>query len=102
MASRLKLHEELKDILGNDRVYYQPPESMRLSYPCIKYSLSGINSKRADDKNYKNTNRYEIILIDPDPDSVLHDSILNTFSMCNFDRAYTADNLNHYVYTIYH
>lgn len=102
MASRLELHEELCDILENRNVYYQPPASIKMNYPCIRYSLSGIDSLRADDRQYKNTRRYEIILIDTNPDSIFFDRILNRFSMCSFDRPYTADNLNHFVFTIYY
>lgn len=102
MASRLNLHEELCDILGTESVYFQPPGSVRMSYPCIKYSLSGINQDFADNKNYKRTNQYQVIVIDEDPDSTIHTSILEHFEMCSFDRWYPADKLNHYVLTLYY
>lgn len=101
MSSRLKLHEELCAILGTKSVYFQPPESVKFKYPCIKYSLSGIDSKKADNLNYKSVNRYELIVIDPNPDSDIHEKILNHFQMCRFDRGYPADNLNHFVLTLY-
>ena len=100
--SRLNLHEELCEILGSRNVYYQPPESVKMRYPCIKYSRSGINQRHANDKSYNNTNRYEIIVIDLDPDSVIPDKILEHFKMCSFDRGYVSDNLNHNVYTLYY
>lgn len=102
MASRLKLHEEFCEILENRNVYYNPPESVKLQYPCIRYSLSGVDQKKANDQSYTRTNRYEVILIDSDPDSKYHDEILTRFKMCSFDRPYKADNLNHFVYTIYY
>ncbi len=107
MASRLELHNELIDILGTSneqesRVYFQPPESVKLKYRCIKYSLSGIDSTHANDEIYRNINRYEIIVIDPDPDSTVHLEILKRFQMCRFDRIYTANNLNHFVLTLYY
>lgn len=102
MASRLELHEELCVLLQTRNVYYQPPASVKMSYPCIKYSLSGLNVKRADDRPYKTARRYEIILIDTNPDSDFFDPILNHFQLCSFDRGYTADNLNHFVFTIYY
>jgi hypothetical protein len=99
MASRLKLQEELETILGSPNVYFQPPACM--SYPCIKYSLAGMDIKRADNIIYKNMNRYEVVVIDYDPDSTIYLDILNHFKMCNFDRPYTSNNLNHFVLTLY-
>lgn len=102
MASRLDLHEEFVNILGIKNSYFQPPESIKLNYPCIKYSKSGIDTNHANNKRYKNTNRYEVIVIDRDPDSEIPDMILDHFQMCSFDRAYTYDNLNHFVLTLYY
>ena len=99
MASRLELHEKFKEILGSTNVYFQPPT--RMSYPCIKYSLAGIDTKRANNAIYKSINRYEVIVIDYDPDSTIHTKILESFRMCSFDRAYSANNLNHFVLTLY-
>lgn len=102
MSSRTSLHEEFYNILNSKNVYYNPPESTKMNYPCIKYSLSGLDAKRANDQVYINTNRYEVILIDPDPDTPLFDKLLTHFKMCSFDRSYKSDGLNHYVFTIYY
>ena len=102
MASRLNLHEELCTLLGSRNVYYDPPESVKMKYPCIRYSLSGIDKYNANDKRYRSTNRYEVVVIETDPDSVLPNEILSHFPMCDFDTGYTADNLHHRVYTIYY
>lgn len=96
------MHEEFCTILESKNVYYNPPEKLKMNYPCIKYSLSGIDHKRANDKNYKNTNRYEVIVIDYDPDSMIHENILMHFPMCRFDRGYIADELYHKVITLYY
>lgn len=102
MASRLKLHEELCALLGSRNVYYQPPTQIKMEYPCIRYSLSGIDQKRANNANYKNTSKYELMLIDYDPDSTFVQKILESFSMCSFDRSYSSNNLNHFVFTLYY
>lgn len=99
MASRLKLQEELEMILESKNVYFQPPA--RMSYPCIKYSLAGIDTQRANNSIYKSVNRYEVVVIDYDPDSTIHTKILNHFPMCSFDRAYPSNNLNHFALTLY-
>lgn len=95
MASRLELHEELCELLGTRNVYFQPPESIKLSYPCIIYSRSGVTKQNANNRLYKSVNEYGIIVIDANPDSSIPDDILNHFPMCRFDRSYTSNNLNH-------
>lgn len=100
MANRLKLQQEFEAILGSKNVYFQPPA--RMSYPCIKYSLAGMDAKRANNAIYNSTNRYEVVVIDFDPDSTIYLDILNHFRMCSFDRAYPANNLNHFVLTLYY
>lgn len=102
MASRLELHEELCAILGTRNVYFQPPESIRLMYPCIVYSLSGVDKINANNKSYKTDKRYEITVIDSDPDSEFYDKILEHFQMCSFDRAFASDNLNHWILSLYY
>ena len=102
MASRLKLHEELCETLGNLNVYFQPPASVKMKYPCIRYSKLAPDLKRADNQIYNNTNKYEVTVIDADPDSDIADKILNNFKMCRIDRYYVADNLNHTVLELFY
>ena len=102
MASRLELHEELCAILGSRNVYFQPPESVSMNYPCIRYSKSGVHQMRANNKNYKSTNEDEVIAIDTNPDSEISDKILKHFPMCKFDRPYVANNLYHFSLTLYY
>ena len=102
MANRLQLHKELCEIIGSTNVYFQPPASVSMKYPCIKYSLSGIDIAHADDRNYKNIREYMVTVMDKNPDSETPEKILDHFRMCRFDRSYTADNLNHYVITLYY
>lgn len=102
MASRLELHEELCAILDSRNVYFQPPASLEMQYPCIVYSLSGIDKLNANNNSYKTDKRYEITVIDYDPDSDIADKILAYFQMCSFDRPFVSDNLNHWVLTLYY
>lgn len=101
MERRLKLHNTLFDILGTSDVYFQPPASIEMSYPAIKYELSDIRNNFADDDVYKQSYFYEITLIDYDPDSEIV-SKLSKLPKIRFNRHYKADNLNHYVFTIYY
>lgn len=102
MARRLELHDELCKILGTNSVYYQPPPSLIMNYPCIVYHLAGINKRNANDRVYKLNKRYEVTVIDRDPDSEIADRIIEHFPMCAFDRSFTSDNLNHWVLTLYY
>lgn len=102
MASRLELHEELCEILGSRNVYFQPPKSVIMKYDAIRYKLSDKALKKANDKLYQFTNQYEGVVITLDPDSTIPDAILSHFEMCSFGRPYTADNLNHYPFTLYY
>ena len=100
MSSRIELQTKLEELLGSSNVYYQPPENLKMSYPAIVYSLDDIKCTSADDIAYLQTRCYEIIVIDEKPDNVVINKILN-LPLCDFDRHYVADNLNHYVFTLY-
>lgn len=102
MSDRLKLHEELVSVLGSRNVYFQPPESVKIKYPCIIYERDSADIKFANDKPYKNVFRYTVTVIEKDPDGLFIEKLLGHFHMCRYDRHYTADNLNHDVFTLYY
>ena len=101
MATRLELHSKLKELLGNDNVYYQPPESLKMEYPAIRYSRDDIIDSKADNIKYSKHNRYQIIVIDKRPDNEVIEKIME-LPYSTFDRHYTANNLNHDVITLYY
>lgn len=101
MKSRLDLQLALEKIKGVRKVYFQPPASVRLVYPCVIYELSNKWSKRADDMRYIKGNRYQLKLIEKEADSPISELILDSFDYCSFDRAYTSNNLYHNVFTLY-
>lgn len=100
MASRVDLQRKLEELLGNRHVYYQPPENLKMEYPCIRYSKDNIESKYANNKKYMNTNRYEVIVIDKKPDNEVIQKILE-LPLSSFERHYVSDNLNHDVINLY-
>ena len=101
MGQRVDLHKKLCDILGTTNVYFQPPETIKIKYPCIIYERSSNNVKFADDNPYTTRRRYTLTVIDKDPDSELPDKI-SMLPLCTSDRMFTTDNLNHYVFNIYY
>lgn len=98
---RLKLHNLLKDIIGNKNVYYRRPEGMKMNYPCIIYDKEDITDIKADNMKYKMTDRYQIVVIDPKPDNEAIKKIL-AMPMSSYDRHYISDNLNHDVIILYY
>ena len=99
--TRLTLQSTLEGLLGSRNVYYQPPETLKMEYPCIRYSKSNITSRHADNIKYVNKNRYEIMIIDKHPDNAVIEKILE-LPLSSYDRHYTADNLNHDVIRLYY
>ena len=84
------------------RVYFQPPETERIEYPCIIYSLSDISTVHADNRMYQGNNVYQLILVDENPDSRFVALLLTAFEGIKFDRFYTADSLNHWSFILSH
>lgn len=101
MGTRLQLQNELEELLGSRNVYYQPPESIKMSYPAIKYSKSDVDVRFADDSIYFQKRRYELIVISRKPDEPVIDKLL-ALRYCSYDRHYVSDNLNHDVLTLYY
>lgn len=101
MANRLKLQKELETILGSRNVYFNPPENLKLKYPCILYELSKIDSEYADNTSYITNKSYKITLVHTDPDTELVDELLK-MRHTSFNTSYTSDNLNHFVFTRYY
>jgi len=100
MGKRLDLHELLVNILGTRNVYFQPPPSVSMKYPAIRYSLSNIENVHADNAVYGTNKSYEITYLTTNPDDEIVDK-LNTLPQCGFDRHYVSDNLYHYVFELY-
>lgn len=100
MGTRLQLHQILTDVLGSDHVYFQPPASVKMKYPCIVYQRTSGDTKFADNLPYKFKKRYQLTYIDTNPDSDKIDKIA-MLPMCTYDRHFTSDNLNHDTFNLY-
>lgn len=101
MGERIELHSLLQELLGSEYVYYQAPESIKMSYPAIRYSKSAIRKMNANNRAYSMKDCYQLIVIDRLPDNPVIKELL-TLPYCSYDRHYVADNLNHDVLTIYY
>ena len=100
MASRLKLSGILNAIPGVKKVYFQPPESVKLVYPCIIYKMTSIDTWYADNALYMSRNEYQVMVIDTDPDTKIPD-LVSQLPLCRAERFFVSDNLYHYPFTLY-
>lgn len=100
-SRRVELQSLFEELLGSRNVYFQPPASVRMKYPAIVYSVNNMWNHRADNSSYVHHTAYQAIVIDRDPDSDIPEKICE-LPLSSFDRFYVADNLNHWVYTLYY
>lgn len=106
MNKREDFQTVLQDLIGvrqdgRANVYFQPPSTVKMNYPCIVYSRNRVDANHANNKLYNHTKSYAVTVIDPDPDSEIPEKLLS-LPYCRFDRHFTADNLNHDVFNIYY
>ena len=101
MASRLQLHQELKD-LGNENVYFQPPENVKLKFPCIIYKFTKFETEHADNNPYAIKKKYNILYITKDPDDEMPEKLAWAFSTISHINNYVRDTLYHYSYDLYY
>lgn len=105
--TRLQLHDILVGIMKDvdpsyesGHVYFQPPSTIKMNYPCIVYERNTADTQFADNSPYIYHVRYQIMVIDRNPDSPIPDKIA-ALPMCTADRHYVSDNLNHDIYNLY-
>jgi len=95
---RLSLHETLKEL--TEHVYFQAPPNNQVQFPCILYSRDGTSAQHADNELYRHAKRYQVTVIDRDPDSELADTV-EQLPYCAFERRFAADDLNHFVFNLF-
>lgn len=99
MGRRLELGALLKT-LGAEKVYFQPPSNITLEYPCIIYGRDFISTQHADNKPYRSDIRYQVTVIDRDPDSEITEKVA-ALPKCTLLRHFAADGLNQDIYQLY-
>jgi len=106
MANELKwedLRDQLYLIHDTENVYYDPPESISMEYPCFRFELNNLDVKHADNKAYSKKLRWAVTYITRDVEEIeqVSDEMLEHFKYCNFDTSFRADNLEHAVFNLY-
>lgn len=97
---RLQLQILLEAQLDSENVYFQPPTNVKIQYPCIIYKRDSSETIFADNQPYRHTTRYQVTVIDRNPDSLIPGKIA-ALPLCSFDRHYTSEDLNHDVFNIF-
>lgn len=97
MANRIDLYNLLVGILETRNVYYQPPESLKLKYPCIVYNRRNISNVDANNAVYLQNYTYRITVIYTDPDSDLPQKISKIVN-CRHIHQFVSDGLYHDVF----
>ena len=98
-VTRLELHEILCSLLGSREVYFQGPGNKQMKYPCIVYSPQAMNTWHADNYPYALHDRYRVIAIDTDPDSILPKKIAG-LQGARAAQPYVSDNLHHWPFEL--
>lgn len=99
-GDRKKVNSVLTELLGSGNVYYDPPASIKMKYPAIRYTLEDVDTTMASNAAHVVHAKYMCTLIDRDADSAIFRKLLYN-SMFVFDRHYVADNLHHYVFHVW-
>lgn len=100
MGTRLEFQAVLEALLGTENVYFQPPENIKMNYPAIVYNRDYLSTQFADNLPYSQTKRYQVTVIDADPDSLITDKVAK-LPMTVFVRHFPSDSLNHDIYDVY-
>ena len=101
MDRRLILQSKLEELLGSRNVYFQPPETLKMKYPCIRYKKARPRVNHADDMKYFKKDHYELTVIATDPDTDIPDILADAFQYCSIDRYYNSNNLTHCTLDLY-
>lgn len=100
MDKRLQLQSLLETLLGSRNVYFQPPATVSMSYPCIVYAREKIDSTFANNLPYNHEKRYQVTVIDRNPDSSIPDQLAK-LPLTSHSRQFVADKLHHNVFNLY-
>lgn len=87
---------------GVSNVYFEPPQDIRMKYPCVVFRRGVISSRSADNRVYKRDDAYDLVHICRDPDSKTVHAILDEFQMIRHVRHFTADGLHHDQFKLYY
>lgn len=101
MADRMELQKKLCSILGTNNVYFEPPENIKIDYPCFIYELEIPLNVTANNQSYILFTHYNIVYIDSNPDNDMIKKLIQNFKNISAGNPYTVNNLHHYPFDLY-
>lgn len=101
MADRMELQKKLCSILGSNNVYFEPPENIKINYPCFIYSIESPYTTGANNKLYSYMNSYSVTYINRDPHIEIIEKMLSSFTYATTGSSYVSDGLHHYTFDIF-
>jgi hypothetical protein len=100
VGRRLDLQTLLESIPGPKAVWFQEPQNVAMDYPVIIYNRDYAVTQFANNSPYRFTKRYQVTVIDRNPDSEIPDKVA-ALPLCKFNRHFIANGLHHDVYNLY-
>lgn len=99
---RAELGDKLKGVLGTTNVYFEPPESVKLSYPCIVYERSDGDTDFANNLPYRFQMRYRVTAISRKADNPVIRKLAMSLPSIQYSRHFVSDGLHHDVFEVYY
>ena len=98
---RREVHKRLQELTGyGKRVYYNPPETLKMQYPCIVYNLANLAARHADNMPYKRHDAYSVTHMYLKTEEEAVSRKLAEQQGFLDDRSFVIDNLHHDVFTL--
>lgn len=95
-----RLQEILEGLPSVAKAYFQPPENIKMTYPCIVYERDYESSLFANNALYRHLDRYQLTVIDQDSESPILPE-LRRLPYVSFVRHFTEDDLHHDIFNLY-
>lgn len=98
-----ELIDKLTELVDTGKVYFQPPASIKLEYPCFVFHRTDAYQSYANDSNYVFMPSYRVTYInrsEPDPEMIK--KVKDAFRYCRYTGHGIIDNLHHDYFTIYY
>lgn len=99
LSTRIELQRYLERVLGSKNVYFEPPETLKMRYPCIVYNLSRMNPTNADNLSYRVSQEYDIQYITREPEVDIPMRLAYT-KRFRAGQHFVADGMHHFNYSV--
>ena len=103
--NRLAIQAKLQSFLpSGKKVYFQPPSSVSLTYPCIIYFRHRGESFHSVNRPYVYIPIYDVQVIETDPECPVSQAIGKQLEGSRYDRGWEEESLyhNNFVVNYYH